>query len=210
MKTQIHSTDSSIHFMDFSSFEELTQHPKILVNLLTNYCNIFGEPDVWNEQYSAEEILEKLENELSGHATMRLCINTITNEVIGFCWAQLLNGNQIVAAIKSIHFYQKYRTPKIDESLQTLIGNKSSIYVHDLGINKSYRGKIPLEQLICPVIEHLSNQAQTRNLVFWSVSDTCIAWLAKKVGIDVALTLGKMQFFEGEFPAMEALESIVA
>jgi len=208
MKTN--TTDSNIQFIDFSSFDELIQHPKILVNLLTNYCNIFGEPDVWNEQYSIEDVLEKLEHELSGCAIMRLCIDNITNEVIGFCWAQLLNGNQIITAIQSIHFYQKYRTEKIDESLRTLIGDESSIYVHDLGINKSYRGKIPLEQLICPVVEKLATLAQTRNLVFWSVTDTCIAWLAKKVGINIALTLGKMQFFEGEFPTRDVLESITA
>ena len=208
MQHKIKLETNNIHFMNFISFNDLEQHPKILENLITNYRDIFGEPDIWNERYSKSEIIDKLKNELSGTASMSLCININTNEVIGFCWAQLLSGNEIIKSIQSIHFYKKHETRKYNNNLRDIITNKTAIYIHDLGINKSYRGTIPLEQLICPIIESLSQQTKIRKLVFWSVTDTCIERLAKKIGINVSLTLGEMQLFEGEFPSKEVIDSI--
>ncbi|MFO7603800.1 MAG: hypothetical protein R6X06_08290 [Gammaproteobacteria bacterium] len=196
-------------YIDFNNFEALAQQQDILNSLTSNYCRIFGEPDVWNETYDHDEIREKLQQELSGTSALRVCLDTESNEVIGFCWAQLLDAAEIVTAVQSVHFYTAYGAPDVDQALHNIIGKNAVIYVQDLGINKAYRGSIPLEQLICPVIENVSKRAQTRNVFFWSVADTCIGWLAEKTGIRTALTIGKMQFFGGEFPEPEFIQSLV-
>jgi len=210
MKTnkQKEAVDTGLGFIDFTSFEELSRHPRIINSLITDYRNIFGEPDVWSERYNHEEVLKKLQHELDGHAAIRLCVNNDSQTVVGFCWAQLLNASNIIAAIQSVNFFISYGSPEIDHLLNNIIGENPVIYIHDLGVSKSCRGTLPLEQLICPVVESISQATGTRSIFFWSVENTCVAWLAQKIGINPALSVGKMQFFKGEYPPIDKLAQL--
>jgi len=199
------SINATLQFIDYLSFDELASDHEILVSLISGYRNIFGEPDIWDEQYSAKELHAKLAHDLDGQAVLRLCIDNDKQSVVGFCWAQLLKANDIISTMQSVHYYKAYDSPEIEKSLNNIIGENSVIYVHDLGVCESYRGVVSLEQLICPVIENITNMASTRNIFFWSIEETSVAWLARKIGIKVSLSVGNLQFFKGRYP-MSKLE----
>jgi len=201
MKTnnQNKSINTNLKFVDYSSFEELSGDQEILEGLINGYRNIFSEPDVWNEQYSHKEIHDKLRYELNGYAALRICINNDSQSVVGFCWAQLLKANEISKSMQSVHYYKAYDSSETEQALHNIIGEDSFIYVHDLGVSESYRGTVQLEKLICPVIENVSQRANTQNIFFWSVKETSVAWLAGKMDIKVALTVGKIQIFKGQY-----------
>jgi len=188
------------HFIDFMNMRQLQRHTDILVSLIDCYRTIFAEPDVWNESYSDADVLKKLHLELAGSACLRVCISDVNQQVIGFCWAQLLTGEQVATAVNAIHFVDQSHCQNLNEQIMKTVGHKPVIYIQDLGIKKEYRSKVSLELLISPVLETVAQQAKTRQLFFWSVTDTCIWWMAKKIGIKPAFNIESMQFFSGDLP----------
>jgi len=204
MNTQPTKSASQIyhHFIDLMSIEQLQQYPQLLDSLIECYRTIFGEPDVWNETYSYNDVLQKLQLELSGAACLRLCVNDANQQVIGFCWAQLLTGKQVATAVDAIHFVDQHHSQQINGQILQVIGKDAVIYIQDLGIRKEFRSKISLELLISPVLETVAQQAKTRKLFFWSVKGTCVWWMAKRIGIKPTFTLDAMQFFSGDLPVV--------
>ncbi len=191
--------NKNINYLDFHNYDALTADKSISDKLVESYQNIFGDPKLWGESYSDQDINDKLQDELSGKASLRLCINGEGNrEVLGFCWAQLLNLDGVKSAIESIQFYKTLGSPKIRETLKSILKDESVLYLHDLGIAKQCRGKVSLQNLICPVLNSLAKKSNTQRLFFWSIKDSRIFNLAKYTGFKLAATVDGMQFFIGD------------
>jgi hypothetical protein len=193
-----------VRFADFDTFAALRDNRNLLSGLIATYREIFSEPDVWNENYSYNDVLEKIEAEMAGAAGLRLCLSQ-NDEVIGFCWAQRLTAERVCSAVGSIQFIGRIgRGPdvEIERKLQDVVGEEPVVYLHDLGVRRQYRGKVPLIDLMVPVLEKVCQRAGTRRLCFWSVSQTCVGKLADKAGIDTVFCVGDMQFFIGELPSL--------
>jgi hypothetical protein len=193
----INDTPVNIEFRDFYSFEELNQHPAILRSLAKCYQNIFSESDIWNEHYSEHEIRAKLELELSGHCAMRVCIDTANDQVVGFCWAQSLDIEQINHCMEGVKYAEGSAFNEVKKCLEQLLPRKTAVYLQDLGIDKNYRQAISLKTLILPPIASVAEQSSNQQLVFWSVAETCIAHIAKKAGILPFYQQNNMLFFCG-------------
>jgi len=188
--------------MDFSNYGQLNANPIVANQLISLYQTIFGEPDVWEESYSHEDVDQKLKNELEGDASLRIIFDEENeNQLVGFCWGQLLNAEQILVSIQSIKFYQTIGEPDLYETLQEILGNESVLYIHDLGVNQEYRGKVNLRKLIYPVLKDIASRTGTNKIFFWSVEGTCISRLAHRAGINLVTTLNGIQFFLGETPS---------
>ncbi|MEB8432953.1 hypothetical protein OO007_12010 [Cocleimonas sp. KMM 6892] len=206
--------NNKMTFKDFHNFDALMAEGNMSEQLIKTYQNIFGDPDLWGESYSQSEVEEKLKDELSGNAGLRLCINDndidkgvenvadsanqTVNDLLGFCWAQQLGLQGVKSAIESIQFYQDLGCPKILEPLKRILDDKPVLYVHDLGISKDYRGQVPLHKLICPVLNSLAERSQTSRLFFWSIKESRIYKLAQYAGFKQVANIAGMQFFIGD------------
>ncbi|MEE9344232.1 MAG: hypothetical protein V3U88_01355 [Methylococcales bacterium] len=184
--------------LDFTSYQQLRAKPHHANQLIASYQKTFSEPDVWAEDYSYEEVDQKLKNELAGDAYLRIVIDEKKqNQVAAFCWAQLLNADEILTSIRSIQYYQTIGEPDLSKPLYDIIGDDSILYLHDLAITEEYRGKVNLQKLILPVLQDIATRTGISTLFFWSVEGTRISSLANRAGIDLVTTSNGIQFFKG-------------
>jgi ribosomal protein S18 acetylase RimI-like enzyme len=188
--------DKNFHYADFDCFAALADNQALATQLILSYQSIFGNPDGWAEHYTSEEVLYKLTNELSGKAELRICVDD-AGLIAGFCWAQVLGVEEIADAIGTIKYYQSSGSPDVVNHLRQHFGERRVIYLHDLGIDSRYRGRIPLTQLIYPVLDTLAKRTGVDTVLFWSVSDTNISKLAKRALFDRILALDEMRFYSG-------------
>jgi len=189
--------ETNIAFWDFSCFAQLEKQPAILEGLIKCYQGIFSEPDIWNEYYSEQEINMKLQLELSGHCSIRVCIDVQREQVVGFCWAQSLGIEQIGLCIESVKYVEGAVFQGVKKCLGQRLTGKTAVYLHDLGVDKNYRHTISLESLIVFPIASVAKASGDQQLVFWSVAQTCIAQIAKKVGIAPFYQQDNLLFFCG-------------
>lgn len=180
----------------FQGHAALIADPVLTNKLISSYQTIFGDPDGWAEHYTDEDVLEKLKNELTGQARLRMCMDA-AGDVAGFCWAQALCVNEIAGAINRIKYYQSIGAPDVISNLRRQLGDRQVIYLHELGIDSRYRGRIPLTQLIYPVLYGLAKRTGVETVLFWSVGDTKISRLAKRAMFERTLVLGDMHFYCG-------------
>lgn len=184
--------------MSFTHYHQLTEDSLHAKKLITAYQKTFSDPDVWAENYSVEEVDNKLKNELSGEAFLRFIMEEDSNQVAAFCWAQLLNADEILTSIRSIQYYQTLGEPDLSQPLFDTLGNEPVLYIHDLAIMQEYRGQINLRKLIVPVLQDIAIRTGINKVFFWSVEGTRISSLATRAGIDLATTSKGIQFFIGQ------------
>lgn len=194
------SPKENFQYLDFHDFPALATNPRLMEQIVLSYQTIFGDPDGWAEQYTHAEVLQKLSNELAGQAGLRICLAD-TDQIAGFCWAQVLQLDEIAAAIGSIKYYQSIGAPEVISHLQPRLGDGKVLYLHDLGIDTLYRGRIPLTQLIYPVLDALAQRSGVDTVLFWSVADTKISKLAKRALFHRIFALDEMRFYSGKIGA---------
>jgi len=188
----------NISFRDFHSFKHLQKHRDIMYSLIECYQNVFSEPEIWDEFYSVGEIITKLKHELAGDCSMRVCIDTDQNRVVGFCWAQSLSKKQIFQCMEEVKYVDGVALGEVEQYLEHILGSDAAVYLQDLGIDKHYRQSIPLDTLILPPIKSTALQSNNNKLLFWSVAETCIAHLSEKAGIKPFFQQDNMLFFCGD------------
>lgn len=184
-------------YLDFRSFSTLAADQALLGQLISSYQAIFGDPNGWAEHYTDDDVLQKLKHELSGQAQLRLCVDP-ADHIVGFCWAQALAVDGIAHAIGTIKYYQSIGAPDVLNPLCDRFGEREVIYLHDLGIDPRCRGRIPLTQLVYPVLDGLAKRANVTTVLFWSIADTNISRLAKRALFHRILALGEMRFYSGD------------
>lgn len=200
-------SDADFQFLDFQNAEALFSHREQTDALVMAYQMIFGDSNGWAEHYARDEVLSKLRIELSGIARLRLCVRLEPSPiVVGFCWAQVIGVMEILSSIQSIKYFQSIGAPDLSDSLSRLIGDSQVVYVHELGIERAYRGKISLTQLIYPVIQDVSERASAKTVMFWSVPSTHVSKLAKRALFKRGFSVGEMEFYLGQVRRVAALE----
>ena len=188
-----------LHYRDFNSYEELMREPSLARKLVYAYQATFSGSEVWGETYSDEDVHRKLKAELSGHASLRMCVDLHTVEVAAFFWAQLCTPEEILRAIGTIKFSASMATPALLADLRNAIGEREVIYVHDLGILEPYRGRIWMTHLTGPVLHEVAEESGNGRVLFWSVPGTQVAALARRTGFREVLVTNGMHFHLGEF-----------
>ncbi len=146
-----------LSFATYASFDDLAADPAMMDALIEQYQRVFGESEVWGETYSRDDVLAKLRDELAGEASLRICHDR-SGTVLGFCWAQLLGAAEVMRAVDTIKFYQSIALPDLPDRIDALLSGTRVLYVHDLGIARSARGRIPLTQLIYPVLADVAGR----------------------------------------------------
>ena len=201
LKTSMHvPSQQRFRFVDFHSYPDLTADPVLMDQLVDAYQRIFGDPDGWAEEYSPEDVRQKLQTELAGQARLRVCLDEEAR-IAGFCWAQVLDIGGIVDAIETIKYYRSIGSPDVAVPLRERFGARRVIYLHDLGIDPGSRGRIPLTQLIYPVLDSLAERSGIGTVLFWSVADTNVSRLAKRALFHRILALEEMRFYSGDIGA---------
>jgi hypothetical protein len=188
-----------LRYRDFNSYQELLREPLLAKRLVRAYQETFGGSEVWAESYADPEVWRKLKDELSGRASLRVCIDPETREVVAFFWAQLCKAPDIVRAIGTIKYSESLATPALVEELRGAIGDREVIYVHDLGIHEDYRGRIWLTHLMCPALWEIAARTGNGRVLFWSVPGTRVDTFARRAGFDPVLVTHGMHFHLGEF-----------
>lgn len=188
-----------LQYRDYNGIQELLRDPLIAKRLLVAYQEIFGGSDVWAETYTDQEVWQKLRDELSGRASLRVCLDPSNGAVVAFFWAQLCGADDILRAVGSIKYSEALATPALLADLQETIGEREVIYVHDLGIRKEYRGRIWLTHLIGPPLWEVAERTGHGRVLFWSVPGTQVAAFARRAGFDEVLVTDGMHFHLGEF-----------
>lgn len=191
----------NLQFFEFTHYQQLNRNLAWHDGLIECYREVFQES--WGENYSYQEVKQRLQKELTGSACLRFVMDMTTNKVIGFCWAQFLSPSEIKCAIASIKYIHTVKHFLIDDAVQT---TSSIIYIHDIGILKSARNQVPLSLLILPVLESVALYSHCRQIMFWSIQQTCIAHLASKIDIRPYYKMGDVQFFNGVLPAVYGIK----
>ena len=188
-----------LQYRDFQSFEELMREPLLAKSLVRAYQVTFGGSDVWAETYTDPEVWKKLRDELAGRASLRVCVDPATGEVVAFFWAQLCRAEDIVRAISTIKYSEALATPALLRQVRDAIGDREVIYVHDLGILEGYRGRVWLTYLIGPPLWEIAARSGNGRVLFWSVPGTQVAAFARRAGFDEVLVTNGMHFHLGGF-----------
>ncbi|MEP7157368.1 MAG: hypothetical protein ABI905_16425 [Betaproteobacteria bacterium] len=198
-----------MEFQEYRNYQELSGRPAALSQLIASYQNVFGEPDVWAENYTHDEVDTKLQAELAGSANLRLYVDDDSDaSVAGFFWVQMLHVPEIVHAIGTIKFAQAFAKAQLRARLYDLIGPEPVIYIHDLGIQKAYRGRVQLTQLICPSLWELARRTGVAKVMFWSVPGTQMSAFARRAGFDKILVANGMHFYVGELAIGETFDGV--
>lgn len=188
----------SLVFLDFYSFSDLEANPRIFTELVDAYQKIFAEPGVWAEQYSRQDIINNLRREMSGYACLRACLGPKAQQLIGFCWVQVIGFEEMVAALNSVEYCQNSGALELTQTLRHKIGNEKLIYIHDLGIIPEYRKQVSLIDLIYPAVKNVACRSGVSKILFWSSPKTCIHHIAETAKIPVIAGNAEMQFFCGD------------
>ena len=183
-------------YLQFHSYNCLSKNPKLTEMLVHAYQDVFGDPKLWNEHYSSEQVLASLQSGLTGKAGIRLCL--AEQKLMAFCWAQQLHINAIEEAVLSIDYVRQHGGADPGDMLRKVIGDKAVIYLHDLGISQQHRGKVSLSELICPLLSELAGRCQNNRLFFWSIADSRVFRLAERAGFDMVADINGLQFFYGD------------
>lgn len=194
---KLHHAQLDLQFFECTHYQQLRKNLDWHDGLIECYREVFRES--WGETYSYQEVVRRLQTELSGHACLRFAVDLTTNKVLAFCWAQHLSTDAIKHAVGTIHYIHTVENFSIDDAVQETNG---AIYIHDIGILKSVRNTVPLTLLILPVLETVSLYARSRQLLFWSIKETCIGHIANKINIQPYYQKGDVQFFSGVLPAV--------
>jgi hypothetical protein len=188
-----------LHYRDFHSYAELLRDPVLAKRVVRAYQSTFAASEVWGEVYTDAQVWQKLKQELSGRASLRVCIDPSNAEVVAFFWAQLCKPGDILRAIGTIKYSESLATPALLDQLRKAIGEREVIYVHDLGIVEGYRGRIWLTHLIGPALYEVAARSGNGRVLFWSVPGTHVAAFARRAGFDEVLVSDGMHFHLGEF-----------
>lgn len=188
-----------LQYRDFHSYQELLRDPDLAKRLVRAYQLTFGGSKVWAETYTDAEVWQKLSDQLSGRASLRVFVDPADGTVVAFFWAQLCKVDDILRAIGTIKYSEALATPALRESLREAIGDREVIYVHDLGILEDYRGRIWLTHLIGPPLWEVAARSGNGQVLFWSVPGTQVAAFARRAGFDEVLVTQGMHFHLGEF-----------
>jgi len=159
---------------------------------------VFSEPGVWSEEITTSEVHRTIAEQLVGDAALRLC--TEGDQVAGFCWAQLLDAEEIVEDTLEIEYFQEYGKTDLLQAIRDRVGEREVVYVHEIGVVREYRGTMELGHLIVPVLESVATAGGTRDLAFWTLQNTMIGSLAGSVGHRACWTDGTIELYCFEFP----------
>ncbi len=188
-----------LQYRDFDNYQELTREPVIAASLVRAYQATFSGSEVWAETYSDAQVRQKLKDELAGRARLRVCVDPANGAVVAFFWAQLCSAKDVLCAIGTIKYSESLATPDLLANLQTAIGKREVIYVHDFGILEEYRGRIWLTHLIGPPLWGVAGRSGNGRVLFWSVPGTQVGTFARRAGFDEVLVTNGMHFHLGEF-----------
>lgn len=185
-----------LQFFECTNYKQLNQYTQWHDGLIECYREVFKES--WGENYTYQEVKNRLQRELTGHACLRFAVDLATQKVLAFCWAQYLSAQEIKLAINAIHYIHTVKDFSINQAVPA---NSHAIYIHDIGILKPARSQVPLALLIMPTLEAVALYARTRELIFWSIQQTSIAHIANKINIQPYYEKEDVQFFSGFLPA---------
>ncbi|MBL8522118.1 MAG: hypothetical protein JNN20_00370 [Betaproteobacteria bacterium] len=195
--------DPALSYRSFADFADIAAHDRECEQLVLSYQKVFGESGVWAEEYSRQDVLEKLKVQLAGSASLRICTGTRSGLAPdahpGFCWMQALDVAEITASIATIKYYETLGSPDVSAQLRSIIADRKVIYVHELGILNPYRGKVRLTQMLYPTLRAVAESSGLRQVLFWSVPNTFVSSLAKRGRFIKALETNGMEFHLGEF-----------
>ena len=155
---------------------------------------------MWGETYAREDVLARLRDELAGEASLRICHDR-SGTVLGFCWAQLLDAAAVMRAVDTIKFYQSMALPDLPDRIDALLAGTRVLYVHDLGIARSARSRVPLTQLIYPVLADVARRTGHGRVLFWTMPETRVSTLARRARFVECPMPNGMRFHLGEFRA---------
>jgi hypothetical protein len=197
-----------LQYHSFHGYDELVRDPAIAKSLVRAYQTTFGGSEVWAETYTDEEVWQKLRDQLDGRASLRVCVDPATEDVVAFFWAQLCKKEDILRAVATIKYSESLATPELLASLHEAIGEREVIYVHELGILKEYRGRIWLTHLIGPPLWEVAARSGNGHVLFWSVPGTQVAAFARRGGFREVLVTHGMHFHLGEFSVFRPCDGL--
>ena len=189
---------TQLHWAEYRSFYDLAAKPRTLESLVALYQSIFGDPKVWGESWSRDDVIAKLVAELSHDACLRVCMRA-DGEVVAFCWAQALSRDAILRAIRSIKYYKEAGAPDLHDDLHQAVGDGRIIYVHELAVAPAYRGRVSLTELVCPGLGALSLRTGLCRVAFWSVAGTMMSRLARRARFKREFCTHGIEFYVGKF-----------
>lgn len=157
----------------------------LLQSLINCYQAIFSAPP-WNEFWTEEEILSKINKELTDKSFLVILKGDKNFPVGGFCWGKILPINELENHIK---IALKEKPSGIEKILSEKCKEDKILYFHEFAIHPKFRaGLKPVISLLYYGLKFGSSHEVYQTL-FWTSPKSHIFRLAIGVGYEPIFTL---------------------
>lgn len=149
--------------------------------LVKAYQQIFSEPP-WQEKWSEEKILEKIERELTGNSFLVMLKGNQDFPVAGFCWGRIMRISELEKHIKSA--LGESPVGLEENLLKKTRKDERILYFHEFAVLRRFRkGLEQIRYLLRPSLEYGWLQGVHKTL-FWSTPESKIVPLSLYMGYE--------------------------
>lgn len=200
------------NFVTFDSFGEL-RDSCLTGALIQTYQTVFRLSLAWREEHPVEELVSRLDRELDGRARVALMMADDDANVVGFCWGQILNSQDIIAACVDSESFVALGSDdwaKLRSVLETVLQGNPALFIHELGVLKGYRnGLNPIQFLFRPILE-LGRENKVRRVIGWTKRRSHVYALCLAIGFKPIAKIGDVVFlyFPNLYPFLRIIRHL--
>jgi len=144
------------------------------------FQTVFSEPP-WYENWAKDDVLGKMNRELTGNSFIVVLRGNADSPVAGFCWGGILNVGELEEHITPA---LGARPVGLQNALMRVAGDDRILYFHEFAILRAFRGGVePLRLLLLPSLQFGWTQGVKRTL-FWTTPASRIFPLSLYMGYE--------------------------
>jgi hypothetical protein len=144
-------------------------------SLVEAYKLVFYE-EPWNEFWTEEEVLKKLENDLANENSF-LVVFVDNNKVKGFVWGEIIETKDVEKRASRAMGIKK-------RIFSFSVPNQKILYCDEFALLKNVRkGPEPVKYLLQKTLE-VGKEENVKSTLFWSTPESKIVPLAKMMGYE--------------------------
>jgi hypothetical protein len=178
----------------FTDFETVRQSG-MFASLVQAYIEVFRES--WGEIHKEDDVIRRIERQMSV-SDSALVILVEQDRVVGFTWAGILNGDQIVDdCIIEPSFSSASRGDwdGLRKRLNEELGLAEVVFVYEMGILRDFRGNIQNLALLFGNILMMGWVRDVHGIVWWTSFDSRGSGLAEAMGFELIHQVNDLPFY---------------
>lgn len=162
-------------------------------SLIACYQEVFRES--WDEWHPAEEIQERMMEELQPPAAISLMLKD--GQVVGFCWGQVLGQSGVIRSVRRARTFSNFSQHDwqiVELALRQVLKGQPVLFMHELGILEQARGGIQPVQFLVGHVFEMGYQIGIHSAVWWTAIHSRAYDLSLNIGFDGVAQIGDFIF----------------